>query len=133
MNMKGILIGLTFTIAMLHSQNCFSQNMMEDICISHCNEGSVFVKRGHKPNKAPANIPFKACVSREECKIYIYSSSDTNIEYYVCDSNNTTLLSGCDKCNNSTWTPISLDYLPCGTYTIFIVANGYVYRGDLNI
>lgn len=95
--MKKTLIGLVLAISMFTAQDIFAQCVMEDVFISHCAEEGIFINKGHKPNKAPANVPVKVRMSKEEHKVYICSSSDADIEYYMCDSNNTSLLSGnCD-------------------------------------
>ena len=131
--MKKTLIGLVFAISMFTTQNIFAQCVMEDVFISHCAEEGIFINKGHKPNKAPANVPVKVCMSKEEHKVYICSSSDADIEYYMCDSNNTPLLSGNCECASSVWTSVSLDCLPYGAYTIFFVINSNVYKGIIEI
>lgn len=131
--MRKTLTVLAFVITMLHSQNISSQTIMENVWISHYYDNDVTEKKGNKASKAPANIPFEVYISKEECKIYIYSSSNIKMEYDICDNSNTPLLSGNSECSSSSWTTINLECLSSGTYDIYLIVDESVYKGTLEI
>lgn len=131
---KSTTVLLMFAYALLHSQSIFAQNVMESVLISYYDTGGICIKKEHKPNRAPANVPIKACVSYAEKTLYVSSSSDASLEYYVYGINiDTPLTSGICNFHSPAWETISLESLPNGSYTIFFVINGTTYKGDIEI
>lgn len=131
--MKNLLAKLTLICAIFCFQNNFAQSAKENIWISYYNGNKIAIKKGSIPNRTPACIPIKVCTSKSENNIYIESSYDTNVEYYICNSDNTPLLTGNFYSSASVCTTINIENLPNGLYDIYLIVDESVYKGTLEI
>ena len=123
-----------FGIALIFLLHCpisvSSHGVMENVWLTY-SASPYSIKKG--PTRVPSQIPIKVGISQEEGNMYISSISDVHVEYYICDSNNNTILSNSLRCFSRVWNYINISLLQKGEYTLYIIAGESCYSGSIII
>ena len=129
MKKRIIIIGLALLLPFCgFAQSTFKQ----DVWLTYYSGKSILKGKEYKPNKAPAKVPVKASVDKNG-RLSILSSSNAIIEYYVCDGNDVVLTAGSYESTPSLWNDVDISDVLSGIYTLYIVVNESVYRGEIEI
>lgn len=129
MKKKLIILGLALSLPFYgFAQTTFKR----DVLLTYYSGKSILKGKECKPNKSPVKVSVKVSIDQDG-RLSIMSLSDTTIEYSICDGNDVVLLAGCYESSSSVWNTVDISSLLSGVYTLYIVANEKIFRGDIEI
>lgn len=102
----------------------------ENVYLYYYKPKGIGTSGSNLPSKGPAHTQVKVFYDKEENTLCIKNTQGINVELYIYGSNDQLLLSA--SCNEANAT-IDVSNLSNGEYYIFVVTNGNVFKGDINI